>query len=386
MLFLIALSALMAAMLCYGRLGGPGLSPCMYPQYDNFKEENMKRTLAIVLSLVLAFGAFSLTQATEPQTYTFVVGTVEAEAGETGVLVPITMPNLAAINVIIEYDPEVLTYTGVTDESIIVNSEAGTLNIAVVHFLSNYGTETAFCLKFDVSENFSGTAPITVIEVGSASTIIDERTIDVPASNVIPTSGAITAPEVVTYEVTFVDGLTDEIIETQTVEEGMDAVPPEPPVHEGYVFVGWDGDYINVTENAVVTACYEEEGVETFTVTAQAGEGGTVSPATQTVAAGSSATITITPSEGYEISSITVNGEKVVLADDVDVTKEYEYVIEAVDADLEVKVEFAKTGSEPTPPVEDPDPPKVGAISAIGLAIGMITVGAGTVVLRKRSK
>ena len=73
MLFLIALSALMAAMLCYGRLGGPGLSPCMYPQYDNFKEENMKRTLAIVLSLVLAFGAFSLTQATEPQTYTFVV-------------------------------------------------------------------------------------------------------------------------------------------------------------------------------------------------------------------------------------------------------------------------------------------------------------------------
>lgn len=346
----------------------------------------MKRTLAIVLSLVLAFGAFSLTQATEPQTYTFVVGTVEAEAGETGVLVPITMPNLAAINVIIEYDPEVLTYTGVTDESIIVNSEAGTLNIAVVHFLSNYGTETALCLKFDVSENFSGTAPITVIEVGSASTIIDERTIDVPASNVIPTSGAITAPEVVTYEVTFVDGLTDEIIETQTVEEGMDAVPPEPPVHEGYVFVGWDGDYINVTENAVVTACYEEEGVETFTVTAQAGEGGTVSPATQTVAAGSSATITITPSEGYEISSITVNGEKVVLADDVDVTKEYEYVIEAVDADLEVKVEFAKTGSEPTPPVEDPDPPKAGAISAIGLAIGMITVGAGTVVLRKRSK
>ena len=92
------------------------------------------------------------------------------------------------------------------------------------------------------------------------------------------------------------------------------------------------------------------------------------SPATQTVAAGSSATITITPDEGYEISSITVNGEKVVLADNVDVTKEYKYVIEEVGADLAVKVEFAKTGSEPTPtpPVEDPDPPKAGAISAIG--------------------
>ncbi len=387
MLFLIALSALMVAMLYYGRLGGLGLSPCMYPQYDNFKEENMKRTLAIVLSLVLAFGAFSLTQATEPQTYTFVVGTVEAEAGETGVQVPVTMPNLAAINVIIEYDPEVLTYVGVTDESIIVNSnEAGVLNIAVVHFQSNYGTETAFCLKFDVSENFSETTPITVAEIDSASTIIDERTVDVSASTVIPTSGAITAPEVAMYEVTFVDGLTEEIIETQSVEEGMDAVPPEPPVHEGYNFIGWEGDYTNITENTLITARYVEEGVETFTVTAEAGEGGTVSPETQTVAAGSAATITITPNEGYEISSITVNGEKVVLADDVDVTKEYEYVIEGVDADLDVKVEFTKTGAEPTPPVEDPDPPKAGAVSAIALAIGMITVGAGTVVLRKRSK
>ena len=390
MLFLIALSALMAAMLCYGRLGGPGLSPCMYPQYDNFKEENMKRTLAIVLSLVLAFGAFSLTQATEPQTYTFVVGTVEAEAGETGVLVPVTMPNLAAIEVKIEYDPEILTYAGYeADAFVTVNDDKpGQLHLTVVHHESNYGTETAFCLKFDVSENFIGTAPITVIEVGSAATIIDERTIDVPASNVIPTSGAITVPEVVTYEVTFVDGLTDETIDTQTVEEGMDAVPPEPPVHEGYVFAGWEGDYTNITENTTITARYEEEGVETFTVTAQAGEGGTVSPATQTVAAGSSATITITPDEGYEISSITVNGEKVVLADNVDVTKEYKYVIEEVGADLAVKVEFAKTGSEPTPtpPVEDPDPPTAGAISAIGLAIGMIAVGAGTVVFRKRSK
>ena len=76
------------------------------------------------------------------------------------------------------------------------------------------------------------------------------------------------------------------------------------------------------------------------------------------------------------------------MADNVDVTKEYKYVIEEVGADLAVKVEFAKTGSEPTPtpPVEDPDPPKAGAISAIGLAIGMIAVGAGTVVFRKRSK
>ncbi len=348
----------------------------------------MKKTLAIVLSLVLAFGAFSLTQATEPQTYSFVVGTVEAEAGETGVLVPVTMPNLAAIEFKIEFDPDVLTYKGYEGDAMItVNATVpGLLHMAVMHHEGNYGTETAFCLKFDVNETFSETTPLTVVEIGSASTIIDEHTIDVDTSTIIPTNGAVTAPEAVMYEVTFVDGLTEEVIETQSVEEGMDAVPPEAPVHEGYNFIGWEGDYTNITENTTITARYAEEGVETFTVTAEAGEGGTVSPATQTVAAGTSAKITITPNEGYEISSITVNGEKVVLADDVDITKEYEYVIGEVSADLAVKVEFAKTGSEPTPPVEDPDPPKAGAISAIGLAIGMITLGAGTVVFRKRSK
>ncbi len=382
----------MVAMLYYGRLGGLGLSPCMYPQYDNFKEENMKRTLAIVLSLVLAFGAFSLTQATEPQTYTFVVGTVEAEAGETGVLVPFTMPNLAAIEVRIGYDPEVLTYAGYEADAMVTVNDGvpGLLRIAVMHHEGNYGTETAFCLKFDVSENFSETTPITVLEVGSAATIIDERTIDVDASTVIPTNGAITAPQVVMYEVTFVDGLTEEIIETQSVEEGMDAVPPEPPVHEGYNFIGWEGDYTNITENTVITAHYLVEGVETFTVTAEAGEGGTVSPETQTVVAGEDASIEIVPNESYVISAITINGEAVDFDDleceDSDLIEGFILVLQGVDADIDVKVEFAKTGSEPTPPVEDPDPPKAGAVSAIALAIGMITVGAGTVVLRKRSK
>ncbi|MBO4384857.1 MAG: dockerin type I repeat-containing protein [Clostridia bacterium] len=56
--------------------------------------------------------------------------------------------------------------------------------------------------------------------------------------------------------VTFVDGITNEVIKTEYVEPGANAVPPEVPVHDGFIFLGWDGSFINVTEDTVVTATY----------------------------------------------------------------------------------------------------------------------------------
>ena len=63
----------------------------------------------------------------------------------------------------------------------------------------------------------------------------------------------ITTP---TFIVTFVDGLTNEVIKTVTVEYGGSAEPPEVPVHDGYIFLGWEGSFINVTSNVAVTARY----------------------------------------------------------------------------------------------------------------------------------
>ena len=62
------------------------------------------------------------------------------------------------------------------------------------------------------------------------------------------------------YTVTFVDGLTGETIEEQPVLAGEDAVAPEPPVHEGYDFAGWDGVFTNVQSNLTITARYLEIG------------------------------------------------------------------------------------------------------------------------------
>ena len=64
-------------------------------------------------------------------------------------------------------------------------------------------------------------------------------------------------PKVNTYTVTFVDGLTNENISVQTVNEGASATLPNQPVHEKYVFVGWDGNYTNVRKNETVTAKFK---------------------------------------------------------------------------------------------------------------------------------
>lgn len=61
------------------------------------------------------------------------------------------------------------------------------------------------------------------------------------------------------YTVTFVDGLTGEVISSAEVEEGAAAQAPEAPVHEGYTFTGWDSDFSCVTGDMTVTALYERD-------------------------------------------------------------------------------------------------------------------------------
>ena len=72
---------------------------------------------------------------------------------------------------------------------------------------------------------------------------------------------------VFTYTVTFVDGLTGKPIgEPQSVKEGESAVAPEPPVHEGYTFTGWDKDFTNITVRTEVKALYT---VNSYTLTTE---------------------------------------------------------------------------------------------------------------------
>ena len=65
-----------------------------------------------------------------------------------------------------------------------------------------------------------------------------------------------------TFRVRFWDSITGEKLSSAYVQYGNAATAPEPPVHEGYVFDGWDQDFSVVTGPMEVYTIYHQEGVE----------------------------------------------------------------------------------------------------------------------------
>lgn len=64
--------------------------------------------------------------------------------------------------------------------------------------------------------------------------------------------------ERLSYQVTFFD-YDDTKIDAQFVLHGDDAIAPVDPVREGYIFIGWNQIYTEVTRNLSVKARYDEE-------------------------------------------------------------------------------------------------------------------------------
>lgn len=62
-----------------------------------------------------------------------------------------------------------------------------------------------------------------------------------------------------TFTVTFMDKDGSALAMRENVEWGTVATAPEPPLHDGMLFLGWDSDaYLSVKDNLVITAVYEE--------------------------------------------------------------------------------------------------------------------------------
>ena len=82
--------------------------------------------------------------------------------------------------------------------------------------------------------------------------------------------------EVPEYNVTFVDGLTNETIPGgYTVEAGTvldEADFPTPPAHEGYEFTGWDYNGAPVYSDITVKARYRDPNATTATISLTAGD------------------------------------------------------------------------------------------------------------------
>ena len=107
-----------------------------------------------------------------------------------------------------------------------------------------------------------------------------------------------------TYTVKFKD-YNGNVLDTQEVTKGGSATPPSDPIRDGYRFIGWQGDYTNITANTDITAQY----IKIYNIVASAGIGGTISPSgTTTLDEGSSQAYTISANTGYKIESVTVDG------------------------------------------------------------------------------
>ena len=98
------------------------------------------------------------------------------------------------------------------------------------------------------------------------------------------------------FSVTFIDGLTNDVIKTESVVVGMNATAPKAPTHRGYTFIGWDKGYTNIVESTTVTAQYvrNEVPVTMYTVTFVDGDTREVI-ATQKVQEGKAATLPEAP-------------------------------------------------------------------------------------------
>ena len=58
-----------------------------------------------------------------------------------------------------------------------------------------------------------------------------------------------------TYTVRFLDW-NDTVLDTQTINHGSNATPPPYPTRNGYINIGWNRDYTNITENIDILAQY----------------------------------------------------------------------------------------------------------------------------------
>ena len=97
---------------------------------------------------------------------------------------------------------------------------------------------------------------------------------------------------------------------------------------------------------------------EAHTITATAGEGGTVDPSGEVVVVeGADKTFTITPDNGYEIAEAVVDGQAVDLADVVNEDGTGTYTFEKVDGDHSISITFEAISVTPDPGEDEPDNP-----------------------------
>jgi uncharacterized repeat protein (TIGR02543 family) len=159
--------------------------------------------------------------------------------------------------------------------------------------------------------------------------------------------------EVLTFTVKFVDR-DGAILKSETVEYGKDATPPTVEDKPGYLFLGWDKDFTNITEDLIINAQYD---IETFIVKFVDHDGTLLKE--ETVEYGKDATPpTELVREGYEFAGWDLDYTNVTT--NLTVKAQYEvitFTVKFVDIDGTVlKTEEVEYGKDATAPSIDEKP------------------------------
>jgi len=156
------------------------------------------------------------------------------------------------------------------------------------------------------------------------------------------------------YEVKFYDA-TGKVIDTQEVEYGKSAEAPSAPTKEGYTFKEWDQDYTFVKGNLIVKPVFE---ANKYTVKFVDAEGNTID--TQEVEYGKSAEAPSAPTkEGYQF--VGWDKDYSVVESNLTITAKYEkakFLVEFLDFDgkrigEQQTVEYGKSAEAPSAPIKE---------------------------------
>ncbi len=141
----------------------------------------------------------------------------------------------------------------------------GEVELREQHALRIYLFQAAFKTYHTVTfKDWNGTILKTeTVEEGNAATAPSEPTRAeyiftgwYPSFNNVTSDLTITAQyQLKTYTVTFKDW-DGTVLKTQTLKSGENAKAPTDPTREGYIFIGWDKSFSNVTSDLTVTAQY----------------------------------------------------------------------------------------------------------------------------------
>ena len=200
-------------------------------------------------------------------------------------------------------------YYGTSSGNYTQNIDVGNVTNYTVTSLANGSTYYFAAKAYDASGNLSSFSN----EV--SKTLSSTFTITATAS----ANGTITAAN--NSNVTTSSSGTS-VVSTVTVSSGASQTFSITP-NSGYYVASVTADgasvgavtsytFSNVTANHTLSATFAANSVNTYTLTASAGTGGSISPSgSVNVNSGGSQMFTITPGSGYKISSVTVDGSSV---------------------------------------------------------------------------